>query len=39
MPEDFEPRVGAIYDVRISEAHNYDLIGAIIHWFRISKKK
>jgi ribosomal protein S12 methylthiotransferase len=30
MPEDFEPRVGEIYDVRISEAHNYDLIGAIV---------
>jgi len=30
MPENFEPQVGAIYDVRISEAHDYDLIGAII---------
>ena len=30
MPENFEPKVGAIYDVRISEAHDYDLIGEIV---------
>ncbi|MDQ3714184.1 MAG: 30S ribosomal protein S12 methylthiotransferase RimO [Acidobacteriota bacterium] len=30
MPENFEPKIGAIYNVRISEAHNYDLIGEII---------
>lgn len=30
MPENFEPKIGEIYDVRISEAHNYDLIGAIV---------
>jgi ribosomal protein S12 methylthiotransferase len=30
MPENFEPRIGGIYDVRISEAHEYDLIGEII---------
>ena len=30
MPENFEPKVGAIYNVRIAEAHNYDLIGEII---------
>ena len=30
MPENFQPKVGAIYNVRISEAHNYDLIGEII---------
>lgn len=30
MPEDFEPKIGEIYDVKISEAHNYDLIGAIV---------
>jgi len=30
MPEDFQPRVGEFYNVRISEAHNYDLIGEII---------
>ena len=30
MPEDLEPKVGEFYNVRISEAHNYDLIGAII---------
>jgi ribosomal protein S12 methylthiotransferase len=30
MPENFEPEVGGIYDVRISEAHEYDLIGEIV---------
>lgn len=30
MPEDLDPQIGAIYDVRISEAHDYDLIGAIV---------
>lgn len=30
MPEHFEPQIGAIYDVKISEAHNYDLIGEIV---------
>lgn len=30
MAESFNPRVGEIYDVRISEAHNYDLIGEIV---------
>ncbi|MGI8786927.1 MAG: 30S ribosomal protein S12 methylthiotransferase RimO [Pyrinomonadaceae bacterium] len=30
MPENFNPQIGAIYDVKISEAHNYDLIGEII---------
>lgn len=30
MPEDLEPRIGAIYDVRITEAHEYDLVGEII---------
>ncbi len=30
MPEDFEPRVGEIYNVRISEAHEYDLVGEIV---------
>jgi ribosomal protein S12 methylthiotransferase len=29
MPEDFEPAIGNIYDVRITEAHDYDLIGEI----------
>ena len=30
MPKDFEPKIGGIYDVRISEAFDYDLIGEII---------
>ena len=30
MPEDLEPEIGAIYEVRITEAHDYDLIGAIV---------
>lgn len=30
MPEDLEPQMGAIYNVRITEAHEYDLIGAIV---------
>jgi len=30
MPENFSPSVGGIYDVRITEAHDYDLIGEIV---------
>ena len=30
MPDGFEPVIGEIYDVRISEAHEYDLIGEIL---------
>ena len=30
MPEDLKPVVGSIYDVRITEAHEYDLIGEIV---------
>ncbi|HTK37787.1 MAG TPA: 30S ribosomal protein S12 methylthiotransferase RimO [Pyrinomonadaceae bacterium] len=30
MPEKFEPRVGGIYDVRITEAHEYDLVGELV---------
>ena len=30
MPEGFDPKVGDLYDVRITEAHDYDLIGEII---------
>jgi ribosomal protein S12 methylthiotransferase len=30
MPENLEPRIGAIYDVRITEAHEYDLVGEIV---------
>lgn len=30
MPENLEPQIGAIYDVKITEAHDYDLIGAIL---------
>jgi ribosomal protein S12 methylthiotransferase len=30
MPEDLEPQVGEIYDVRITAAHAYDLVGEIV---------
>jgi ribosomal protein S12 methylthiotransferase len=30
MPDDFQPHMGEIYDVRITEAHEYDLIGQIV---------
>lgn len=30
MPEDLEPEVGTIYNVRITEAHEYDLVGEIV---------
>jgi ribosomal protein S12 methylthiotransferase len=30
MPEGFQPVVGEIYNVRISEAHDYDLVGEIL---------
>jgi ribosomal protein S12 methylthiotransferase len=30
MPDDFDPRVGEIYDVRITAAHEYDLVGEIV---------
>lgn len=30
MPDGFEPKVGEIYNVQITEAHEYDLIGAIV---------
>ena len=30
MPEDFAPTIGQIYNVKINEAHDYDLIGEII---------
>ncbi len=30
MPENLKPEIGAIYNVRISEAYNYDLIGEIL---------
>jgi len=30
MPDDFQPHMGEIYDVRITEAHDYDLIGEIL---------
>jgi len=35
MPDDFEPQIGEIYNVRISEAHNYDLVGAIVSVARV----
>ncbi len=30
IPDDLEPKIGAIYDVKITEAHDYDLVGAIV---------
>ena len=30
MPEDLKPQIGDIYNLRITEAHEYDLIGEII---------
>ena len=30
MPDGFEPVIGNIYDVRITEAHDYDLVGEIV---------
>ena len=30
MPEDLEPRVGDIYNLRITEAHDYDLVARIL---------
>lgn len=30
MPEDLNPQIGQFYNVRITEAHNYDLIGEIV---------
>ena len=30
VPEDLEPQIGNIYNVRITEAHAYDLVGEII---------
>jgi len=30
MPEDLVPEIGGIYNVRISEAHQYDLVGEIV---------
>ena len=30
MPENLEPTIGSIYDVVITEAHDYDLVGKIV---------
>ncbi len=30
MPEDLEPQIGAVYNVRITEAFEYDLVGEIV---------
>ena len=30
MPENFEPRMGEIYNVRVTAAHEYDLVGEIV---------
>lgn len=31
MPEDLEPKIGEFYNVKINEAHDYDLIGEIVY--------
>lgn len=30
FPEDLDPQIGAIYNVKITEAHEYDLVGEIV---------
>ena len=30
IPEDIEPEIGSIYNVRITEAHAYDLVGELV---------
>lgn len=30
MPDDFEPKIGKVYQVKITEAHAYDLVGEIL---------
>ena len=30
VPENFEPKMGEIYNVKITEAYEYDLVGAIV---------
>jgi ribosomal protein S12 methylthiotransferase len=30
MPEDLDPKIGEFYNVKINEAHDYDLIGEIV---------
>ncbi len=30
MPEDLDPRIGEVYNVRITQAHEYDLVGEIV---------
>lgn len=30
MPEDLDPQIGGVYQVKITEAHEYDLIGEIV---------
>jgi ribosomal protein S12 methylthiotransferase len=35
MPDHFKPQMGEIYDVRITEAHEYDLIGESSEFLRL----
>jgi len=37
IPEGFEPREGEVYDVLITEAHQYDLVGRIVSLCRAAK--
>lgn len=32
MPENLQPEIGAIYDVQITQAHEYDLVGKIVEY-------
>jgi ribosomal protein S12 methylthiotransferase len=31
MPQDMQPEIGAVYNVKITQAHEYDLVGEIVY--------
>jgi ribosomal protein S12 methylthiotransferase len=31
MPQDLQPEIGAVYNVKITQAHEYDLVGEIVY--------
>jgi ribosomal protein S12 methylthiotransferase len=39
MPKDLDPQIGAIYNVRINAAHEYDLVGEILPRTNAAAKK